>query len=490
MTGKIIAFMIPRLRDIFFLAVFTGITLMGPRLFNLDGDLGRHITIGNVILEERRIPTTDEFSHTMNGELLTPHEWLAQTAFALAHHLLGLDGVVILTAFVLAIAFTLLYNEMTKTGVNPLLAIVLALFGAAASSVHFLARPHIFTILFLAVWTPIVMRLERGENQRAIYLLPLIMLVWVNTHGAYIAGFVVMGAALVGAIWEWVQKRLPFAPVEHLLTAGLASALVLLINPAGVDIIKTSLGYIQNEYLVSHTQEYLPPDFHNLGFLPFLLLLSLMVFCFSFAWKRLRLSESLFAAGWTAMSLYSARNIPLFVVVVTPILGTVFQAGRGEIKMIARIGSRLRQVETPLRGFLWPLVLVTVTLMLSMYGFFGSYNSYNPDIFPVRAMDWLETHPQKGNMFNHFTWGGYILYRGWPQNLVFIDGQTDFYGETLTHEYELVITQKEGWNVVLEKYDVEWAILPVSAPLANALRKAGWSVIYEDATTTILRMPK
>lgn len=479
-------FLIPRLRDIFFIAIFLGVILMGPRLFNLDGDLGRHITIGNYILDHQRIPTQDIFSHTMNGAPLTPHEWLAQVTFALAHRLLGLDGIVILTALVLSLAFTLLYNEILRRGTNPLVAIVLTLLAAAASSVHFLARPHIFTILFLAIWTPIVMSAERGEDHKSVFFLPLIMLVWVNTHGAYIAGLIVGGAALAGATWEWTRKRLPFESVKRLALAGLASALVLFVNPAGADLLKTSFGYIQNKYLVSHTQEYLPPDFHNPGFLPFLLLLAVMIFCFSRGWKRLRLSEGLLAAGWTAMSLYSARNIPLFAIIVTPIIASMLNAGAKDIKIFTRIGDRLRDMEAQLHGILWPLTSVVVILGFCINGFFGTYNTYNPHIFPVRAMDWLETHPQRGNMFNHFTWGGYILYRGWPQELVFIDGQTDFYGEALVRQYERTILAEDGWADVLAKYQVDWVIIQTDEPLAPALESAGWQTIYIDDIAIIL----
>lgn len=488
MKEKVLAFFIPRLRDIFFLALFASVALMGPRLFNQDGDLGRHITIGNVILDQRHIPTTDLFSHTMNGAPLTPHEWLAQATFALAHRLLGLDGIVILTALVLSLAFTLLYNEILRRGTNPLLAIVLTLLAAAASSVHFLARPHIFTILFLAIWTPIVMRAERGEDHKSVFFLPPIMFVWANTHGAYIAGLIVGGAALAGATWEWTRKQLPFDSVKRLALAGLASVLVLFVNPAGADLLKTSFGYIQNKYLVSHTQEYLPPNFHNPGFLPFLLLLAVMIFCFSRGWKRLRLSEGLLAAGWTAMSLYSARNIPLFAIVVTPIIASTIQAGMEDIQIFVRIGDSLRDMEKQMRGILWPLGSIIMILGLSLNGFFSTYNSYDPRVFPEQAMDWLETHPQRGNMFNYFTWGGYILYRSWPQNLVFIDGQTDFYGEALTREYEQATTLSTGWEKVLFKYNVEWVILPPDTALVRTLKNnPAWETLYEDSTAIILQ---
>ena len=87
-----------------------------------------------------------------------------------------------------------------------------------------------------------------------------------------------------------------------------------------------------------------------------------------------------------------------------------------------------------------------------------------------QAADWLDKHPQHGKMFNYFTWGGYLLYREWPEQKVFIDGQTDFYGEALTRQYERVITLAPGWEDVLNQYHVRWVLIPPGGPLASALR--------------------
>jgi len=90
-------------------------------------------------------------------------------------------------------------------------------------------------------------------------------------------------------------------------------------------------------------------------------------------------------------------------------------------------------------------------------------------------------------MFNHFIWGGYLLYREWPDMRVFIDGQTDFYGEQLTREYLDVITLESGWESILAAHDVDWVILPVKELAARALEQnEAWSVVYRDETTLLL----
>jgi hypothetical protein len=99
--------LLPGLGDILWMAVFTGVILLGPQMMNIDGDLGRHLTIGEYILDTGRVPTTDLFSHTMAGQPVTPHEWLSQVLFALAHRWLGLNGVGLRCGLVIATSFWL-----------------------------------------------------------------------------------------------------------------------------------------------------------------------------------------------------------------------------------------------------------------------------------------------------------------------------------------------------------------------------------------------
>jgi hypothetical protein len=114
-------------------------------------------------------------------------------------------------------------------------------------------------------------------------------------------------------------------------------------------------------------------------------------------------------------------------------------------------------------------------------------NRFDPQVFPVAAANWLEANPPPGKMFNYFSWGGYLLYLLWPEQKVFIDGQTDFYGEDLTRQYEQVYYSEEGWQDVLARHQVQWAILPADAMLAVRLRNdLGWRVIYQDETAVIL----
>ncbi|MGE5249375.1 MAG: hypothetical protein ACM3QS_04095 [Bacteroidota bacterium] len=487
----LVRYLLPRLQDVLFVSLLAVVLLYGPRLLNQDGDLGRHITIGRYILEHGRIPVQDIFSFTMQGARLVPHEWLSQVLFALAYRIMGLDGDVLLTALVIAVTFLLAYRETVRRGAFHIVGLLVVLWAAAASSLHWLARPHILTFLMAALWSYHLEKFAEKQS-RSIWPFPMMMWIWVNLHGAFIVGFVILGIYLLGSRFEFQQGPAFRKTGSQYVMIGLLSLVVTLLNPAGWRIWTNSVGYISNSYLVSHTMEYMPPDFHHPGTWPFLALIALALW--ALAWgKQLPIRQGLLMAFWGAMALYSARNIPLFAIVTVPVYGELLQGQARKLSWLIKLDEALGRVESGLSGFLWPVLsVVGAAIMLSQHAlpdFASRGNSFDPAIFPVQAVDWLQEHPQQGSGFNYFTWGGYLLYRRWPEQQVFIDGQTDFYGEALTREYETVITAASGWDAVLKKYQVSWAIIPAGSMLALELKTAGWKSLYEDGTAVILREP-
>ena len=162
-TGLLLSILVPRLEDILFMSIFFAVLGLGPRLLNMDGDLGRHITIGDYILDNQIIPTKDLFSHSMQGLDLTPHEWMAQILFALSHRLAEMDGVVMLSALIIATTFTLVFRQCFERSNMLLVSLGICLIAAATASIHWLARPHLFTMLFTVLW---IGELEKFRRDR------------------------------------------------------------------------------------------------------------------------------------------------------------------------------------------------------------------------------------------------------------------------------------------------------------------------------------
>ncbi|MDD2921449.1 MAG: hypothetical protein PHQ36_04115 [Anaerolineales bacterium] len=357
----------------------------------------------------------------------------------------------------------------------------------AASSVHWLARPHAFTFLFAALWTYGLEKIYQGKDAK-LWSLPVLMLVWANTHGAFIAGFVVWGAYAAEWAWDYYHKRASNEIGKKLALTGLFSFLLTFINPAGWRLWATSVGYVGSKYLVDHTIEYMSPNFHVKPMLPFLFMLALAFLSLA-GERRLPLREALLLAGWAVMGLYSARNIPLFAVITAPAYGALIQSWAGKAPSLVKQDAWLKRIETQLRGNVWIIVSVLIVGFVARNNNVVTHNQYDPVKFPVQAVNWLRDNPQEGNMFNDFTWGGYILYQMWPRQTVFIDGQTDFYGEALTREYEQVVTLSLNWEDVIKKYDVKWALIPQESLLANYLvEDKAWEMIYKDGTAVIFRL--
>lgn len=485
-------FLVPRLGEVLFAAIFAAAIAFGPRMMNVDGDLGRHITLGDYVLDSRTIPTSDPFSFTKQGDPLTPHEWLADVIFAAVHRLAGLDGVVWLTALVVALSAWLVYKHSMDLSKMSILALVGGLLGAAASSVHWLTRPHIFTILFSAIWAMELEKVRLGLKKGWL-LFPAMMVVWANLHGAFIAGLVIWGLVFLGEILEG-QKNL--GELKILIWIGPSSILASLLNPDGFGIWKTGFGFLGNQYLVSHTAEYLPPDFQNPVFWPFLMVVGISILVLGLSSRRMSISQLFLLGSWTAMALYSARNIPLYIVIAVPILSDLgakllIDSGSARIPTwFLGLQRRIDLTEREIKGGAVGLIVVLVSLGLLLGGtrldFQSAGNGFSDQVFPVAAVDWLEENPQDGNSFNYFPWGGYLLYRLWPEQLVFIDGQTDFYGEDLTREYEQVITLEGDWRQVFRKYDISRVIMPAGSSLADYLSEnPEWDILYQDSTSKI-----
>ena len=488
--SSLLSYLLPQPRDILFIGVFFSVVFGGPKLFSNDGDLGRHITVGNYILDTGTIPTSDIFSHTMYGQTLVLHEWVADIVFALAHRLMGLSGDVFVAALLASFTVLLVYNELVKRGNFRLVALLVATWVTVVSSVHWLARPHMFTYFFLALWT---FRLESfyKAGGKGLWFFPALMLIWVNTHGAFFAGFVVWGVYLAEWIWEYWQGRATGSTGKSLFLVGVLAFAATFINPFGLQLWTTTVGYVGNEYMTSHIVDHLSPNFHEKDMWPFLLMIVFALFSLLLE-RKLQIREALLLAGWTAMGLHTVRNLPLFAVVTAPIYAMLVQDWAEKLLNWLKPASGPRESENTLRGYVW---VMAATLL---FGFIlwrgipidqsGTGNVFLPDKMPVQAVDWLEQNPQEGKLFNQFVWGGYILYRLWPNQVVFIDGQTDFYGETLMREYMGVIGLADGWEDILARHDVSWMLIPRNEMLAKQLYTLDeWTPIYEDDTSVIFR---
>lgn len=460
--------------------------LFMPQMLNGDGDIGRHLTIGKWILEHRQIPVHDVFSDTLPGKELIPHEWLSQVLFALANQFAGLNGIAWLTAIILAATYASLTEGLRRLDVRAFIAGASGIAAFVVGAIHHLTRPHLFTLLFFTLFVIILEHYRREGKWRVLMLLPGLMIGWANLHGAFVTGIILVVFYAIGNLLDKNYRR-----AGELGVLALALGVAACLNPVGVRLIAHSFDYPQNRFLVDMTNEYQSPDFHGASALPFA---ALLAFALMLAWRaphRLGWAALIPQIGWLVFGLYAARNIPLAAQITLATLAPIADSWiASAAPRVNRFLINTDALDRRSSGWIWAGVIVVVLIGLQVSGLnldlWNRGNVFDARRFPVAAVNQLEAAPPAGAMFNEFTWGGYLLFRLYPTKRVFIDGQTDFYGEALTREYLQISNGEPGWESKLDARGVRWIIIPPSRPLARWLNQSpAWSRIFLDETAGV-----
>jgi hypothetical protein len=240
----------------------------------------------------------------------------------------------------------------------------------------------------------------------------------------------------------------------------------------------------QSQFILQRTVETMRPILNDTAVLPFTLMLILTTFLFFLNRRSLKAGHVFLLAGIGNLALTFARNIPLFAIACVPILAELSANQLAQFQKWIHIEKKFSGFHSTSGISVWPLIIVVVSVVyFADFNFKNgkSINQFNPAVFPVQAADWIDTHQPSGKMFNEFNWGGYLLYRNWPNDKVFIDSQSDFYGEEFTREYDQILNAEKDWQNPLHKYDISWVIIPASSPLAIEISQNDeWTVLYSD----------
>ncbi len=482
----------PSLTDMVFasLALLVPLGRGGP-LLNSDGDLGRHLRVGEYMLQHGLLHQ-DVFSFTKAGDPFVGYEWLSEVAFAAVYRLGGLPLISVACGLMIAFTYAFLTSMLLRRGVDPLLAYLVGLLAAALGSVHWLARPHLFTMLGVVL---VMGLLERDrEGARPWAYMPLFA-VWANLHGGFLFGIVLIGLYLAGDLAEaltsgdrpvWMARA-----KRHAAAIGFA-VLGTVINPYGISLPLHVLGWFRMSYLIDSTQEYLSPDFHSLIGKFVLLVLVLIMLALASTRRRPSWPHLFVILATVASSLIYQRNIPLMGIAALTVLAIHISEEWQALPDVRGIRATFARESPGRQTGPWsaavavPLLLFTISAsplasMQLVPGF------WNPKVFPVTAVQKAREAGLTGRMYNEFIWGGYIL-KEWPEERVFIDGQTDFYGEEIARTHSWIASLSPGWRELLRKWDIDIVLMPSRSGLTYELaRDPAWELWHCDSTAALLR---
>jgi type IV secretory pathway VirB2 component (pilin) len=459
-----------------------------------DADVGWHIRTGEWILDHHAVPHHDLYSFSKPDAPWYAWEWGSDVIFGSLHRAAGLKGVVLLAGVLIALFAWTLLRRMVGRGVHLLWAMVVALLGVGAASIHFLARPHMFTLLFLslAVWMIDIDRAESSvKSARRLWLLVPLTLVWTNLHGGFLALIAVLGLAALGTGVEAWLGRGDFRPAARYLALSAACAAVSLVNPYGYKLHTHVAEYLRSDWIRNTIQEFQSPVFRNENILQFEALMLIGLIAAGLLFRRRRIVEGLWIVYFAHMSLGSVRHVPIFVTVCAPVIAMELSdwwrkwtAGTKKSSLFGIVNQMSGELQSSfMRVSAWPFLLIGTLVFL------GPPIKWPKDfpsiIFPVKMIHDHHDEILKARLLTTDQWGDYLIYLD-PRQKVYVDGRSDFYGPEIGNQYLRMTGGQWDWEQIMTKNGFTSVLLPSDLPLCQLLKRdAGWRV-EEDSGKAIL----
>jgi hypothetical protein len=470
--------------------VLLGFGLLG--LFSsaaADPDTWWHLAAGKYIWQNHKLPVPDPFSYTSDlgqpsypGELQTrrfnlTHEWGMELVLYLAYAFGGFPGMILLRACLLTVFCGLTGWLAWRRSSSFYRGLAASLLAAALATSFRADRAYLATFVMAALTILVY------EARRGLWLLPVVFLLWANCHGGFVVGWAIAAAYSAEAAFLRLSGR-PLAGERQIWSLSALSILVTLINPNGFGVLEVMRHY-RDSPMQTHIYEWQypawwPPDRYNaLVIVTGLILL--------WARRRVRVVDWLLFGALGTASATALRNT-IFIGLIGPVL----------------LAAYLPKWRRPI----WPVAEYAVAVLL-VFGLGreitggSAFQLRMADWdYPVEAADFLIRHGISAPMFNTYEDGGYLMWRLWPQERVFIDGRA--LNESVWQDYEHIALNGDypGGKTtqdLLKQYGVEVVVMSGLDPLGNVLLLAAaladpnqteWKLVFRDAKGVIfMRQP-
>jgi tetratricopeptide (TPR) repeat protein len=447
---------------LFFLVVFFVFCALFAAHKIKSFDIWWHLKTGEWIWQHKAIPSVDPFSYTFRGAKWIDFEWLFQAVIYPIYQLGGFEGLIIFKIVVILLTFVILFLICREVdGGRRWLTVTVLFVALLVARGRFMVRPQIISLLFLAFYF-YLLTLHRGGQlsirQMVLFLLPLHIL-WVNFHGSFLLGILLTGIYALGRfVPQALTHHRDLKPVfqdkklQGLLFLFLLLCLASLLNPHTYQAFLIPLKTAEAGEALKGIAEWQPVAIKFLGL---------------FVIERTMWFRALFLLGVASFfinrrNLMSVENVLVFLLFSYMAFKHIRFFGTFAIAVTPIIVYNLKAFRWQIKGLRW----IQVLLLLVIVGFcvrdvgsfinkkelgFGSLKYY-----PEETVVFLEKHGVKGKIFNHYDFGGYIIWRLYPNIPVFIDGRTPtIYEENFFWLYALGERSREVWKQIVERYGVE-----------------------------------
>jgi len=462
---------------------------------SIDTDTWWHLAAGKRIVESGEIIREDSFSLTRQGQSWIYPGWLSQVILFRSYDLWGYQGLILLTALFVVLAFACVWPLLDGP---PLMRASTILLAASASAVYWSARPQIMSFTLSGAFLLLLVKVRDG-NHRLALTLPFIMALWTNLHGGFAIGFILIIGFLAGEIMEAVsvivRDGAPFKSVwlqyrgRLLLWIGIGfvCSVAVIINPHGTQMLHYPFKTISVGALQDHLQEWQSPNFHELRMQPFLWMMLLLLVSLALSKEKISWTSLILVTGFAYLSLVAARNIGLFALIAAPLL-----CKHGYIAISPFIKRRKQEKNIPegVARILNVVILILIVLAAGINSIVHLDDEFIQEELsrqlPIQAVSVIRDNELYGNLFNSYNWGGYLIWASYPETLSFVDGRTDLFDDEILDDYHITWLAEPGWEEILNFWNIEVALLETESPLAKVLSISGWNVVYQDEQAVVL----
>ena len=450
------------------------------------------------------MPVTDPYSHTVPEWLWVNHAWATDGLLAAIYTGLGSAGslgIILFFAAVTTGAFLLAAGASRAGRTYRLLAVSTVLWVA----LPFLgARTQMITLLGLALVLRLSGRYQAGRLAH-LWWVPVLFLLWANLHGGFTAGLFVLGLILAAGIVVRlaVDRRPPLADrldepvmawpgISHLALVILIAALVTLVNPYGWRLHAEIFESLSDKFMIETLHEWQPVSLSTRAgtvYVGYLAVLGLLMVGF---YRRIEPVRWTILTVFLLLSLKHWRNIPFFLLVSVPLLADLLSVLAERLAL--RIGGLQHHKRWLLAATLAAAVVIAALgpdhLQQVARAGLAPEQFFRGTDYPIEAVQWIRAHRgQLGTRpYNDYGLGGFLLW--WlPDQKIFIDGRMPAWrvgDRWIFYDYVALTNWDPPELRVLEKYNVDWAIVGRNTPLDDALsQEPGWREAYGDKKVTI-----
>jgi hypothetical protein len=494
------SFILHHLSLIFFV-VWLGLLLAGRSAMLRDPGSFWHVVAGQKMLAEGHVLRADPFSFTCGGQPWVADQWLAECGMAAIHAGAGWDGLLLLTAALLAAVYAWIAARLSGSGLHWLPAGLLLALILLLGAPQFHVRPLVLSIGLLGITFAWLIDVEAGRKPRRQlwWLVPLVIL-WANLHGGALAGIVTVGLCAAGwCVLAVGNRNSGKGGLRGVIqAAGLTIALVAatLINPYGPDLPRECLRTLTMP-LPSILVEHAPLSLTEpIGWATVLLALGYLVVLLGVFPRRPRVVW-LVPLVWFVLAVLRVRNASLF--------GIVAAIGLADMLPHSRVGAwlaRRQMLGSPAASAGWrpalmPLLAVVAALAIQVAGLYvpvigRGWARFDADHWPVELLPQLEqvnrSAAEGAPIFNDLNFGGFLIYHT-PRLRVFVDDRCSLYGEEFLVAYERARranpAQLDRWR---QQYGFDYALVATGGQFDRYLAGADqWTCLAGTPAATLYR---